>query len=387
MLTLRPLAPFFPRISFSVCRFYASQTPKGPRKIPDTKMKQVHQETLKYLNPSCMVKIISDTFVKVRSADVHDYPGGDVFIAQLHGGPAKNCPATMDIKVSDDEKNVEVFVKKIADNNTDDFHCEFAVPIKASLDISSKSGANVSHIYGDIVKVKAQKFIAVSDVKAEIIDVESVEGNILNNGLLLGKNTKLQTKNKGHIFLDKLQGDEILCRTDCGNITTSCCYVESSTFQTNSGHLELKNIHKTTKVHVHREGNLKMTGFHGNLQVNFNGHTMELQLSELFGDSYIKTSDSKSSIVNISEEIENTTSIKAILVDNNDDSIITLDETVKHLNDGLCEKKQTFKWPMDTEHPHKLEISAKNAITIGKSSWSDMLRLRMTKSLNNNNNS
>uniref|UniRef100_A0A1I8Q8P5 Adhesin domain-containing protein n=1 Tax=Stomoxys calcitrans TaxID=35570 RepID=A0A1I8Q8P5_STOCA len=386
MLVLPQLAPLLQRSAFTICRFYAKPTPKGTKisSASNDTMKQVHQESLKYLNPNCMVKVISDTFVKVRSADVHDYPNGDVFIAQLRGGPAKNCPASMDIRVSDDESSVEVIVKKLTEN-TMDFHCELAVPIKASLEICSKSGVNVSKIYGDILKLRAEKYIAVAEVKSEIIDVASVDGNIVCLGLLLGKKTKVETKNNGHIILDKLQGDEILCKTDSGNISTSCCYVESSTFETNNGLLDLKNIHKTTNVLVHRDGNLKMSGVHGNLKVDFNGNSMELQLSELTGDNCIRAKDAKSSIINISEEIENTTSITANLVDCNDSSI-TLDSSLQHLSSGLNEDKQSFTWPIDKEHAHKLQIFGKNSLILGKSSWSDMLRLHMTKSANNNKN-
>lgn len=59
--------------------------------------------------------------------------------------------------------------------------------------------------------------------------------------------------------MDKLQGDVITCKTKQGNISTNCSYVESSTFETDSGFLDLKNVHKKTKICVHQKGDLKMS--------------------------------------------------------------------------------------------------------------------------------
>lgn len=196
MFTLRPLAPVLQR-TFNSLRFYAHPTKKAPSKTKTAAaMKFVHEETLRYLSPSCNVKVISDIFIKVRSADVHEYPSGDVFIAQLHGGPAKNCPATMNVTVSDDENSVEVLVKRLKED-TGDFHCELEVPVKASVEVTSNSGANISKIFGDFLKLKAENYITVSDVKAEDISVESINGNVFSRGLLLGKRTKIVTNNKG----------------------------------------------------------------------------------------------------------------------------------------------------------------------------------------------
>lgn len=59
--------------------------------------------------------------------------------------------------------------------------------------------------------------------------------------------------------MDKLQGDYITCKTMSGNISTNCSYVESSKFETDTGSLDLKNVHKKTEVFVHQQGELKMS--------------------------------------------------------------------------------------------------------------------------------
>lgn len=62
-----------------------------------------------------------------------------------------------------------------------------------------------------------------------------------------------------NISMDKLQGDNLNCSTKAGSIITDCCYVEKSKFQTETGRLELKNVHKTSEVHVHKSAELNMS--------------------------------------------------------------------------------------------------------------------------------
>lgn len=72
-----------------------------------------------------------------------------------------------------------------------------------------------------------------------------------------------------------MQGDEIICKTDSGNISTSSCYSETSTFETNTGKLDLQNIHKTSKVLVNRDGNLKMCKKNVNLSIENDKYTFD----------------------------------------------------------------------------------------------------------------
>lgn len=287
MLILRRLVPFIQSVH-STKRFYA-------RKAVTTfnaDMKQVHQETLRYVNPYANINIDSDIYVKVVSIDPHKYPNGDALIVELHGGPVKNCTASMEVKVSgDNDENVEVNLKKLTEPT--DFHCELAIPIKAALNITSRHAALVHNMFGNELKIKATKSINTSNIRAENIELISSGGDINCQGILLGKETVVQTENKGvsyeflsisiyflsfkksfnrflyfkiyfffyfkSIVLDKLQGDSITCKTTEGNITTNCSYVELSKFETNTGALDLKNVHKKTSVHVHEKGKLNMS--------------------------------------------------------------------------------------------------------------------------------
>lgn len=58
------------------------------------------------------------------------------------------------------------------------------------------------------------------------------------------------------IVLDKLQGDLMHCKTFEGNISLNSCYVEQANFVTETGNLNLKNLHKKSEIYVLKEGNI-----------------------------------------------------------------------------------------------------------------------------------
>ncbi|KAI9583488.1 uncharacterized protein LOC119636055 [Glossina fuscipes] len=373
MIILRQAAPLFRHLTI-IKRFYAS------KKFPPT-MNQIHQETLRFVDPQAHIIVLSDIFTKIRSADVHAFPDGNAFISELHGGPVKNCTASMDVKISDDEKQVEVIIKKLAPES--DFHCELAVPVRAQVTVNSQHGASVKNIFGRAVRVKAKRFINVRDVRAEFIHLESEGENISCLGLLLGKETVIETKGNGNITLDKLQGECCTCTTVDGSINTNCSYVDFSKFETACGSLLLKNIHKRTEVVVNQKGKLNMLGVHGNLSVHCKGGLMNIQLSELSGDNVIRTENMESAIVNISETIENNANIEANI--ENDVNTINLDDSLRHLTPGLNENKQNFKWNSETSREAILKIYCKNEVTLGKSSWMEMTSLHMMPGKQKNN--
>lgn len=198
MVILRRLLPV-PKNLQLIQRFYARKTVT----TTDANMKQVHQETLRYISPHATIKIDSDIYLKVTSADPHKYPNGDALIAELRGGPVKNSTASMVVQVSDDESQVKIVLRKLSENT--DFHCELAVPIKASLDIDTRYAAIVMNTFGDDLKVKAVKFINTKNVRSENIKLLCSEGDINCQGILLGKETYVETQNKGVSVIKNLE--------------------------------------------------------------------------------------------------------------------------------------------------------------------------------------
>jgi len=156
---------------------------------------KIHQEIMRFVTPFSRISIHTDLFVKIRPVDVFEYPSGDAFIAELHGDIVKNCTASMNVAVSEDEKEVNVSLKKLDPNST--FHCEIEVPIRADLFIHSKNAVNIFNIQSENVYVDALKGISGKDIRSENINLYSENGSIHIKGLLLGKTTYVETKSSG----------------------------------------------------------------------------------------------------------------------------------------------------------------------------------------------
>lgn len=174
----------------SLIRFYAK---KAASKM--SQHKQVHQETLRVINPLANIKILTDINIKLRSADVIEYPNADTLVAELHGGQVKNCTANLQVNVSDDEKDVEIKICKLAEKS--DFHCELAVPLRADLQIEAKQNVNISNMYGGEVNVKAAGNIIAKDMKVTKICLKSEGGDVQCKGLILGQQTEITTTENG----------------------------------------------------------------------------------------------------------------------------------------------------------------------------------------------
>ncbi|XP_067631779.1 protein FAM185A [Eurosta solidaginis] len=328
--------------------------------------KQVHQETFRYISPFPRINIRSDIYLRIKAADVHEYPDANVLIAELHGGHVRNCPVALQVNVSEDERLINIDINKIS--NAPDFHCNLEIPIRSDLHVEAQDSVTVSNILSSEVKVKANKNIDIKEVRADSVTLESAEGNIRCKGMLLGRVTRVETSKEGNMSFEKLQGDQLSCKTDGGNISTNSCYVEESRFVTNSGTLTLKNVHKKTEVDVQKGGTLNMTGVHGNLKVRANGGKVSLQLSELKDENFVKANDVEQVLINISDLIEEQSKIEVI------SSGIVLDDTLCHLNHGTSQNNTIFRNCNTAEAQSNLIVESNGEVKLGKLSWVESLR-------------
>ncbi|XP_054739247.1 uncharacterized protein LOC129245231 [Anastrepha obliqua] len=372
MLLLRRLTP---PLRTTNIRLYAKKSVKSNKmsSVPGMPSnKQVHQETMRYIYPFPRINIHSDIYLRVKAADVHEYPDANVLIAELHGGHTRNCPVIMKIDVSEDERRVNIVINKVADAT--DFHCNLEVPIRSDLYVETNDSVKVQNILSSEVTVRAQKHIETKEVRADNVTLDSNGGNITCKGMLLGRVTQVETKEMGNISFDKLQGDHLNCKTDTGDISTNSCYVEQSKFITNSGSLHLRNVHKKTEVEVLKDGELNMTGVHGNLTVRTNGGKLNLQLSELIGENIVKANEVEQAVINISDRIEEQSGIEVT------SRIVILDGSLSHLNDCIDKNNTLFRNAKNSNTQSNLTINSSGAVKLGKLSWTDSLREQLGRS-------
>ncbi|XP_034479351.1 protein FAM185A [Drosophila innubila] len=355
---------WFPPISVNnYFRYYA----KKSKPAMTSSRRMVQQEFLHYVNPYARINVKSDIFLKVEPVDVHVHTSGDVFIAQLLGEATHNCNAKLDVNVSDDDKVVNVLVTKLT-TQAGRSRCYLKIPVRAEVHVDGGAKVFVQSIQGEALQVRAAEGITTKNVRATNISLFSENGDIVCEGTLLGKSTEIET-HIGNIVLDKLQGDSLKCSTKAGSIKTDCCYVENSKFETTTGQMELKNVHKTSEVHVHDAGDLKMTGVHGNLSVNSKGGNLSLQLSELTGKSQIVAQNlANEAVINISEAIETNINIEVKA------SQVNLDNELEHVSHALSNDKSIFQLKNNNEHQLLISSTGKSGVRLGKQSWMDIMR-------------
>ncbi|XP_017078680.1 protein FAM185A [Drosophila eugracilis] len=351
-------------------RQYAKKSRVHFKPIMAVNRRMVHQEILHYVNPFARINVKSDVFVRIQPADVHKYTSGDVFIAQLIGGQVKNCNVSLDVKITDEDKVVNVVVKKLTEQ-TSQFECNLQIPVRSDVAVDAKGNVRVEGVQSELLQVKADGGILTKNIKATNISLFSENGQIICQGTLLGKITEIETHN-GSISLDKLQGDSLNCSTKAGSIETDCCYVENSKFQTQTGRLELKNVHKSSQVHIHQSADLNMTGVHGNLQVMTKGGSLNVQLSELVGHNKIDAHNlDEEALIHISQAIEQDLHIEITA------SEVKLETGLEHVAHALNVDKNKFL--LSNSNTNLLQVSSTGAkgVRLGKQSWSDMMRAKL----------
>lgn len=85
------------------------------------------------------------------------------------------------------------------------------------------------------------------------------------------------------------------------------------------------------------------------------------------------------SVINISDNIKNNTLVEISLTGNVTESCITLDKTLEQLSPALNASKQYLKWHLEKNPHNKLTVTSKSSLTLGKSSWMDMMSTKMAE--------
>ncbi|XP_055838639.1 uncharacterized protein LOC129906763 [Episyrphus balteatus] len=339
-------------------------------KIALTQPNILNQQVEK-VDPYSKIKINSQINVKIRPYNVLECQDSNLLRATIRSAvDGKPSKAQLDVKIKN--KNVEITSKTTSTGKeAEELVCLLEVPIRADLLIDTESEVSIADMYCEELNVISNKNIDTKNVRSTTVDLFSKNGNINCNGLLLGQKINIKTNTNGSIFLDKLQGDSINCHTIDGNIKTNSCYVESSKFTTDNGTLDLKNIHKTSEVCVNKMGDLFMTGVHGNIQIKCNGGgNVNVQLSEIVGNNKIVTQTEDNVIINISDQIEETSFIEAT------SKKFTLDESLSHLSDCI-ENDNHFRMSKEQDNCNKLVIESKGNLILGKLSWADSMKIAM----------
>lgn len=259
------------------------------------------------------------------------------------------------------------------------------VPVQADLSIECGESVALSDIQSDFIEIHSLAGIKTKNIKSE--DIKLVAGGEIRcEGTTLAQKLFIKTEHGVRIMdsdacfsplssfdspfqaihLDKVLGDHMAVQSDEGSISIDSCYSQSSKITTTSGDLNLKNIHRHCEVSVAGEANLTMTGFNGNLLVTMNKGYIDVQVSELIGESVILANNSTDIDLKLDEQVTSTTYVHAAV---HPDKL--------YLDDNLDPVRGTKENGASTLNlsgmPNKLFIQTDGTVRIKQQSWTESL--------------
>ncbi|XP_058448490.1 uncharacterized protein LOC131428515 [Malaya genurostris] len=246
--------------------------------------------------------------------------------------------------------------------------CVLEIPIKADLEIDNLGDTTLSDLYSDQIRVRSVGNITTKNLRSSLIHLQSNRGNISCKGTTLAQSTQISACGKGNILLNKLQGDEVNAETELGDISVDSSYSNNSSFKTQQGNLMLKNIHKHCCVSTEGTGRLVMTGFYGTLEATVSSQEVDLQLSEIVGQSHVIAKSARELTLSVSDTVCDSSEIvvncKQLAIDSN-----------FHANQNSKLNKPGTICFGDVTTENKLQIEAGEYVKLRKMSWADTLGL------------
>lgn len=269
---------------------------------------------------------------------------------------SKDIEKLVQIKIQDDT----VEIKDSATESDKDLCCLLEVPIKADLSIKTERNVSLSDVYSNHLDIEA-KNIQTKNIHGTEIKMSTTGGQIISEGLLLGKEIRLFIEN-GNLSLDRVQGEKLMIKQSNGNVKISSCYATFSQFDCTNSQLNLKNIHKLCHIRGHGTGDLTMHGFSGTLVADLDDYLMNLQFSELLDQNEITCKSDRPAVINLASQILEGCYVKMRAFK------MTLDEELRALNPSTNGEHIRINDKSFTNH---LRINLANEVKLGKLAWAD----------------
>jgi len=128
--------------------------------------------------------------------------------------------------------------------------------------------------------------ILVTGVKTQNLVIQSETGDIRCRGAIQG--SVRIASGDGDVVSDKrFLGPSLDISTDNGDINVSSCYSDQSKFSSQTGHMDLRNVHNDSYVAVYEEGDVKMTGLDGTANIFMKKGNLDVQISHVGTESRI----------------------------------------------------------------------------------------------------
>lgn len=252
--------------------------------LPDIKKLNLVRTVEKTIENNTSIFIESPIHVKVQPIDVNDLKAHNKLTMTLYS----QGKDTNDFQLKQTSKRLELLNKNTSPDRND--VCLIQVPYKLKVQVTATDEASVhlGRLEAEEFVVKTQKgAVNVGDLKADIIKVETVSGDVETVGRLQASNIELKTGTNGNIKCNNIMATNFNAVSHGGHISVKSCYSDKSHFTTLMGNITLDHMHRSVKIDVIQKGNLRMTGFSGNLEASLKSGDVFMHASQLTDKSSI----------------------------------------------------------------------------------------------------
>lgn len=318
--------------------------------LPDIKKLNAVRTVEKIIDNNTSIFIESPIHVKIQPIDVNDIKAHNKLTMTLYS----EGKDTSDFQVKQSSKRLELLNKNTTSDRND--VCVIQVPYHLKVQVTTTECASVhlAKLEGEEFIVKTQKgTINVSDLKAQNIVVESIEGEVKSEGRLQASNIDIKTGLNSGIICNNIMANGFNVMTHAGPIVVKSCYSDKSHFTTLMGNIRLDSLHRSVMIDVIQKGNLHITGFSGNLQASLKSGDVYMYASHFTDKSSIFIHEKGKVELLIPEILKNLPATNLIA------EKIMVDEKILKLG-RFMDDSYPKRFRFEKEPHHELHVVCKN---------------------------
>lgn len=245
-------------------------------------LRTVYHKEIGDVTPFLTLNVSLPFNISLEPLDLYKYPNCDKVIVTIEGDNILH-----DVKCTRLAHQLFLSCDKY---ETSQATCRIEAPIKASINATSPQGnITLKNFNGKKININTGSGnITATKLYSEDISLTSLTGNIICRTVLQAANIYLSTGKNGNISIDKLLGLNLSVTTVNGDINTLSSYCNQSQFTTESGCLDLHNVHRKCQIFCNEKAKLNLVSFDGNLQACMESGEANIQIARIEGDSKIE---------------------------------------------------------------------------------------------------
>jgi len=228
--------------------------------------------------------------VKVMSLTPHEHPNMDRCIVKVLA-PFTSAPEC-DTSVNQDGDMLKVVSKAESPEKNKGVATVITMPMTHNIDVDTSESTSASieaenFIESDFCNLTSKAGgITAAGIKSDKISLASVSGDIECSGLVQG-DISIKTEGGNVIGNRRFTGPSLNVTTDSGDIRVASSYADQSKFSSNTGSMNLRNLHNENYIAVYEQGDVNAHGIDGSANVFVKKGDVDVHISRLLAESRI----------------------------------------------------------------------------------------------------